>query len=115
MPTAVSIRRFGSRGKVAIGGPQFMLCDVALQSDGRIVAAGADVIIIAPDPEGGFIERQVFAVARFNANGSVDSTFGEGGRVLTDAGRTFAGPRAWWFSRMTGSWPLDRSTTISAS
>src|SRR5207244_13533384 len=78
---------FGSGGKVAVGGPQFMLYDVAMQSDGRIVAAGADVIIIAPDPEGGFLGRQLFAVARFNANGSVDSTFGEGGRVRTDAGR----------------------------
>ena len=43
---------------------------VALQPDGRIVAAGGD--------SGGI------ALARYNANGSLDPTFGDGGRVVTD-------------------------------
>ena len=48
---------------------------VALQPDGKIVAAG-----IASQADG----RQDFAVVRYNANGSRDMTFGWGGLVMTD-------------------------------
>jgi uncharacterized delta-60 repeat protein len=46
---------------------------VAIQSDGKIVAAG-----FAADG------RDHFALARYNINGSLDSSFGSGGRVTTD-------------------------------
>ena len=49
--------------------------DVAVQSDGRIVAAGA-IRYFGPDTR--------FAVARFDANGTLDTTFGGDGRVTTD-------------------------------
>lgn len=49
--------------------------DVAIQSDGKIVTAGA-IRFFGPDPR--------FAVARFDANGTLDSTFGGDGRVTTD-------------------------------
>jgi uncharacterized delta-60 repeat protein len=50
---------------------------VAVQPDGRIVAAGTAVV-----PGVGFS----FAVARYNANGSLDATFGTDGKVTTDLG-----------------------------
>jgi uncharacterized delta-60 repeat protein len=48
---------------------------VAIQQDGEIVAAGW---------AGSGAEFFDFAVARFNTNGSLDSTFGSGGLVTTD-------------------------------
>src|SRR5207245_5340246 len=49
---------------------------LALQSDGKIVVAGFS----------GAGGRQDFAVARYNPDGSLDPSFGSGGRVLTDFG-----------------------------
>jgi uncharacterized delta-60 repeat protein len=48
---------------------------VALQADGKIVAAGLGESTGA---------GQDFALARFNANGSLDTSFGSGGEVTTD-------------------------------
>lgn len=51
--------------------------DLALQSDGKIVAVGfADDAGFDPD----------FAVARYNPNGTLDGSFGTGGIVTTDFG-----------------------------
>src|SRR5215472_17062077 len=47
---------------------------VAVQPDGRIVAAGDAVV------SGGFD----FALARYNSNGTLDASFGTGGQVTTD-------------------------------
>jgi uncharacterized delta-60 repeat protein len=49
---------------------------MALQSDGKIVLAG----VIHNNAE------NLFAVARLNANGSVDTAYGSGGTVPTDMG-----------------------------
>jgi hypothetical protein len=46
---------------------------VALQPDGRIVAAG----------EGGPIESTTFELARYNPDGSLDSSFGTDGLVTS--------------------------------
>ncbi len=51
---------------------------VAIQSDGKIVIAGF------PFSNGGF------ALARYNANGTLDTTFGTGGKVTTDFASGFA-------------------------
>ncbi|MEV4428394.1 calcium-binding protein [Streptomyces sp. R-07] len=48
---------------------------LALQPDGKIVAVGGSTDI------GG---NGTWAAARYNTNGSLDTTFGDGGRVLTD-------------------------------
>ena len=68
-------------GKGGIAGTDFGRHDganaAALQSDGKIVAAGW-----ANNTVGG--ESIDFAVARFNPNGTLDSSFGNGGKVLTD-------------------------------
>jgi uncharacterized delta-60 repeat protein len=48
---------------------------LAIQSDGKLVVGGATLTTA-----GSFV---MFALARFNANGSLDSTFGSGGKVTT--------------------------------
>src|SRR5438128_1545987 len=67
-------RTFGTGGKVTT---DFGLDDearaVALQSDGKIVVAG------------GF-GGAFFALARYNANGTLDTSFGSEGRVFTNFG-----------------------------
>ncbi len=50
---------------------------VAVQSDGKIVVAGFTRVGLNTAPED-------FALARYNADGSLDSTFGTGGKVQTD-------------------------------
>jgi uncharacterized delta-60 repeat protein len=57
---------------------------VAIQNDGKIVVAGETDHGL--NPVTGFYQV-TFAVARFNSDGSLDSTFGNGGEVITDFGR----------------------------
>jgi uncharacterized delta-60 repeat protein len=68
---------FGSDGKVLTDFSQGRLDfanAVTIQSDGKIVAAGE------ADVNGAFR----FALARYKADGTLDSTFGSDGKVLTD-------------------------------
>jgi uncharacterized delta-60 repeat protein len=53
---------------------------LALQSDGKIVVAGSVSIFSASNPV-----RDI-SLARYNPNGSLDSSFGSGGKVITDFG-----------------------------
>src|SRR5947208_1320082 len=53
---------------------------VALQSDGKIIAAGTDFVDFNP----GDMSNTDFALARYNPDGSLDTTFGNGGTVTTD-------------------------------
>lgn len=69
---------FGSGGKITTdfsGGPDAAL-SVILQTDGKIVVAGYARVGTGYD----------FALARHNANGSLDTSFGTGGKVTTDFG-----------------------------
>jgi uncharacterized delta-60 repeat protein len=68
---------FGSRGKVltSIGSGASDAFGVALQGDGKIVVAGRAI---------GSSQSMDIAVARYTAGGSLDTTFGSGGTVLTD-------------------------------
>jgi len=50
--------------------------DIALQTDGKIVLGGTIKLTTQPDRD--------FAVARLNANGSLDSFFGFNGRITTN-------------------------------
>jgi len=71
---------FGVEGKVTtdfIGGRDEASA-LAIQIDGKLVAAGS-----ATDPLTGIPK---FALARYNADGSLDSSFGVGGKVTTDFG-----------------------------
>ena len=68
---------FGTGGKVTtdFAGDTDRAFAVALQTDGRIVAAGETTT--------GY-RGEDFALARYNPNGALDATFGEGGQVTTD-------------------------------
>jgi uncharacterized delta-60 repeat protein len=76
---------FGHQGKVLsdFGGTNDFAYATALQSDGRIVTAGFRYS--GDTSSGGDI-----LVARYNRNGTLDTTFGAGGRVVTDLGLTDA-------------------------
>ena len=52
---------------------------IALQSDGKIVAAGFTNMDVG-------VADDLFAIARFNADGSLDTGFGTNGRFTTDFG-----------------------------
>ena len=69
---------FGTGGKVTtqFGTSQSEAAAVVLQSDGKFVAAGYSFNGTNSD----------IALARYNANGSLDTTFGTGGIVTTDIG-----------------------------
>src|SRR5205814_6546048 len=53
---------------------------VALQPDGKIIAAGTVFVDFNP----GEMSDTDFALARYNSDGSLDTTFGNGGMVTTD-------------------------------
>ena len=54
---------------------------MAIQPDGKVIVAG--ISFVGNSAEGGD-----FAVARYNANGTLDNSFGVGGKVATDFGLT---------------------------
>jgi len=62
---------------------------VALQGDGRIVAAGS-----AFRRENFYEAPQFFALARYQADGSPDSTFSGDGILITDISQTYGNARA---------------------
>src|SRR5437870_871368 len=68
---------FGTGGKVLTDfGGDDEASALVFQSDGKIVVAGFS-------DAGGFA---LAALARYNPNGTLDASFGSGGRVLTDSG-----------------------------
>lgn len=77
---------FGSGGEVttSFGAYEDDLLAVALQSDGRIVAAGTSFL--------GYTSSK-FALARYEANGSLDTSFGAAGILTTAIGSGQSGAR----------------------
>lgn len=74
-------RSFGTGGIVTTTFPEGSYAsDVALQSDGKIIAAGTLFVNFIP----GESSDTDFALARYNADGTPDATFGNGGQVSTD-------------------------------
>lgn len=73
---------FGSGGKVTtpIKDPINVVSSLALQRDGKIVAAGYT--------GNSGTDAYDIALARYNSNGSLDNAFGNGGKVVTDFGAT---------------------------
>jgi uncharacterized delta-60 repeat protein len=72
---------FGNGGIVTTNFPQGSYAsDVALQPDGKIIAAGTVFVDFIP----GESSNTDFALARYNSDGSPDATFGKGGQVSTD-------------------------------
>jgi uncharacterized delta-60 repeat protein len=70
---------FGGTGIVTtdFGGQDYARA-IALQADGKIIAAGSGGV------------NKDFALARYNTDGTLDTTFGTGGMVTTDFGGTDA-------------------------
>jgi uncharacterized delta-60 repeat protein len=74
-------RSFGTGGIVTTTFPEGSYAsDVALQPDGKIIAAGTLFVNFIP----GESSDTDFALARYNADGTPDATFGNGGQVSTD-------------------------------
>jgi uncharacterized delta-60 repeat protein len=71
---------FGANGKVLTTVSTFgdAVYAVAIQTDGKIIAAGTVLL-----PAGG---DTAFLILRYNANGTLDQTFGTGGVVTTNIG-----------------------------
>jgi uncharacterized delta-60 repeat protein len=67
----------------AVGTSSAFANSLAIQADGKPVLAGYA-------SSGG----TVFALTRYTANGALDTTFGTGGKVLTNVGGTFSGNSA---------------------
>ena len=71
---------FDGDGKVItnfFSGPSEAINDIAIQGDGKIVAAGSA-------SANGSSSQFQFALARYNTNGSLDATFDKDGRVVTN-------------------------------
>jgi uncharacterized delta-60 repeat protein len=66
---------YGAAGKVTtdIAGRSNLASALAVQPDGKLVAAGSALA-----------DNLDFALARYNSNGTLDTTFGTGGTVTTD-------------------------------
>jgi uncharacterized delta-60 repeat protein len=72
---------FGDGGIVTTTFPEGSYAfDVALQPDGKIIAAGTVFVDFSP----GESSNTDFALARYNPDGTPDTTFGNGGQVSTD-------------------------------
>src|SRR5205814_9738233 len=72
---------FGEGGIVTTTFPEGSYAsDVALQADGKIIAAGTVFVDFTP----GESSNTDFALARYNPDGTLDATFGNGGEVSTD-------------------------------
>jgi uncharacterized delta-60 repeat protein len=74
-PSGALDASFGSGGKVTtdLGSSNDMVYSIAIQGDGKIVAVGYT-------ENGGGDER--YGLARYNTNGSLDTGFGSGGKVV---------------------------------
>jgi uncharacterized delta-60 repeat protein len=72
---------FGSGGVAStpVGKGNAVINGLAIQSDGKIVAVGQAVYTA-----NGATNDTAFAVARYNTNGTLDTSFGSGGIVLTN-------------------------------
>jgi hypothetical protein len=76
---------------------------LALQADGKIVAAGTGHDFLG------------FALARYETDGSLDTTFGGDGRVVTILCAAMQSPEAWRFTPMAKSSRLATRATVTAS
>jgi uncharacterized delta-60 repeat protein len=95
-PTGAVDPSFGSNGSVTtpFAGQYDMANAMAIQSNGLIVVAGtATNLDPVTTPKSGktvYYQDRDFALARYNTNGSLDTSFGNGGTVTTNIG-TYTG------------------------
>jgi uncharacterized delta-60 repeat protein len=84
-PDGTLDQTFGTDGKVTtdFAGEPDEAFGVAIQADGKIVVAGQALFL---DPSGTGAVDGDFGLVRYNPDGSLDRSFGTGGRVTTDFG-----------------------------
>lgn len=70
---------FGTNGKVITPVGSGLMGDVAVQADGKLVAMGQGNSVTSTTGSD-------FTLVRYNANGSLDMSFGTGGKVFTPVG-----------------------------
>ena len=75
------LTHFGRIDDDSVGGRNDFAKAVVVQPDGKLVVAGSS--------QAGGGSNLVFALARYNPNGTSDTSFGSGGRVLTDTPSEF--------------------------
>jgi uncharacterized delta-60 repeat protein len=74
---------FGQGGAVGVDfGIEAYAAQVALQTDGKIVAVGGTSVSSTPDGDD-------WSIARVNANGSMDTSFGSNGKIIMDWGGAY--------------------------
>jgi uncharacterized delta-60 repeat protein len=85
---------FGSDGLVttSFDGSRSGARAVAAQSDGKLISGGAK--FGAPSASGDALGESGFALARYNSDGSLDASFGDGGRAVSSLGDAGATPVA---------------------
>src|ERR1700680_473577 len=78
LPNGTLDTSFGTHGATFVAFTNFINSPnaAALQKDGKIVVVG--------EAQSSDVTLSEFAIARFNSNGSLDSTFGQGGKVTTN-------------------------------
>jgi uncharacterized delta-60 repeat protein len=83
---------FGMHGLVttSVEGSRSGARAVVAQPDGKLVTGGAK--FGAPSAQGDALPQSGFALARYNADGSIDRSFGDGGKAMTDLGDAGATP-----------------------
>ncbi len=98
---------FGTGGKVVtpIGTGTDQASSVAVQADGKIVLGGYAY--------GGSSTYNDFAVARYDADGSLDTSFGNVARSSRRSGAASTRSMAWRFSRTGRSWSADSPIPVS--
>jgi uncharacterized delta-60 repeat protein len=69
---------FGTGGKVMTGYPSTYANTILLQPDGKIIVVANSFANLGTGVD--------FAAVRYNADGSLDTTFGNGGRAIADIG-----------------------------
>jgi uncharacterized delta-60 repeat protein len=69
--------------------PNSEFADVAVQADGRIVAVG-QINTLFPWTQGTFVWIPSALIARYQADGSIDPSFGSNGRVIVPGASLFA-------------------------
>lgn len=80
---------FGTGGVVtgSMGTGNHLVFDIVVQSDGKFIVVGAYDVSLTTSP-GGENANWNFAMTRYHPNGTLDTTFGSGGKVLTEFGGT---------------------------
>ncbi len=105
-------RSFGIAGKAQLAVPgaiEVFALAAAEQADGKIVAVGAATINTPGN------STFPLVVARFDANGTIDATFGTGGYVVTSWATRTRSRRPWRSSPTGGSSSAASSRTACAS